>query len=131
MTAPTRGHRDPAPPDLPKPPLEPGGLQETAWFEVVRKMEEVYSDLLRNQVDLEEKNAALEEAQRFIESVLGSMSDVLIVCDRNGRVQQVNAAACAQTAFAEPELIGRQVRELLAAGDCALAGLRIEIAVGV
>lgn len=71
-------------------PLPPGG--EQAWIEVIQKMDEVYNDLLQYEVALEEKNAALEESHQFIESVLASMSDILIVCDRNGTIQEVNPA---------------------------------------
>ncbi len=69
-------------------PLPPGG--EQAWIEVIQKMDEVYNDLLQYEVALEEKNAALEESHQFIESVLASMSDILIVCDRNGNIEEVN-----------------------------------------
>ena len=64
------------------------GDQEAAWIEVIRKMDEVYADLLRYETDLEEKNAALEEAQAFISSVIESVSDILIVCDRHGSILQ-------------------------------------------
>ncbi|HEX9803776.1 MAG TPA: PAS domain-containing protein, partial [Gammaproteobacteria bacterium] len=65
---------------------------ESAWIEVIQKMDEVYADLVRYQIALEAKNAALEEAQQFIRSVLASMTDILIVCDTSGRIEQVNAA---------------------------------------
>ena len=71
-------------------PLPPGG--EQAWIEVIQKMDEVYNDLLQYEVALEEKNAALEESHQFIESVLASMSDILIVCDRNGSIEEVNSS---------------------------------------
>lgn len=71
-------------------PLPPGG--EQAWIEVIQKMDEVYNDLLQYEVALEEKNSALEESHQFIESVLASMSDILIVCDRNGGIEEVNAS---------------------------------------
>ncbi|MDP2880086.1 MAG: ATP-binding protein [Azonexus sp.] len=71
-------------------PLPPGG--EQAWIEVIQKMDEVYNDLLQYEVALEEKNAALEESHQFIESVLTSMSDILIVCDRNGGIEEVNSS---------------------------------------
>lgn len=77
----------PADPDS---PLPAGG--EQAWIEVIQKMDEVYNDLLQYEVALEEKNAALEESHQFIESVLASMSDILIVCDRNGGIEEVNAS---------------------------------------
>jgi two-component system sensor histidine kinase HupT/HoxJ len=69
------------------------GDQEAAWIEVIRKMDEVYADLLRYETELEDKNTALEEAQAFISSVIESVSDILIVCDRNGTVLQINPAA--------------------------------------
>lgn len=108
----------------PRPPLNLDAelphlpeAQETAWIEVIRKMEEVYSDLIRYEVDLEEKNKALEDAQRFITSVLTSMSDVLVVCDSRGRVQQVNQAFHDLTGLAGDELIGQPVRSLFAEQD--------------
>ena len=64
---------------------------EEAWIEVIQKMDEVYADLVRSQIELEKKHAALEDAQRFIRSVLSSMTDVLIVCDINGNIQQINS----------------------------------------
>lgn len=78
---------------------------EAGWIDVIRKMDDVYADLVHYQVELEEKNAALEEAQQFIGSVLSSITDVLIVCDVRGRIQQVNHAL--------EQLIGRRERELL------------------
>lgn len=65
---------------------------EHAWVEVIHKMDSVYADLVQYQIDLEEKNSALEEAQQFISSVLSAMTDVLIVCDIHGTIEQVNKA---------------------------------------
>ncbi len=89
------------------------GLQETAWIEVIRKMEEVYSDLIRYEVDLESKNDALEQAHRFIGSVLSSMSDVLLVCDGKCQIQQVNQALLDLTGQAEADLLGEPLTTLL------------------
>ena len=81
----------PADPGLDSPlPAATEQLGEQAWIEVIQKMDEVYNDLLQYEVALEEKNAALEESHQFIESVLASMSDILIVCDRNGNIEEVN-----------------------------------------
>ena len=63
-----------------------------AWIEVIQRMDSIYADLVRYQVELEQKNSALENAQRFIESVISSISDILIVCDINGNIQQTNSA---------------------------------------
>ena len=93
---------------------ELASAQETAWIEVIRKMEEVYSDLISYEVELEEKNTALEEAQRFINSVLSAVSDILIVCDQKGHIQQVNLAFLTLTGFAEIDLFERPLAEVLA-----------------
>jgi len=89
--------------------------QETAWIEVIKKMEEVYSDLIAYEVELEEKNTALEEAQRFINSVLSAVSDILIVCDQRGHIQQVNLAFLQLTGFAEVDLLDLALDDLLSA----------------
>ncbi len=61
------------------------------WIDVIRKMDEVYAELVESQAELELNNARLEEAYAFIGSVLESMADVVIVCDGAGIIQQVNA----------------------------------------
>ena len=65
------------------------GVDEAVWIEVIHKMDDVYNDLLEYEVVLEQKNAALVDSQQFIESVLASMSDILIVCNRHGAIQEV------------------------------------------
>ncbi|TCJ17244.1 PAS domain S-box protein [Parasulfuritortus cantonensis] len=91
-----------------------GGLGEEVWIEVIRKMDEVYNDLLQYEVALEEKNAALEESQRFVMSVLSSMSDILVVCDHDGRIEEVNPSLQACSGDTPERLIGRPMFELFA-----------------
>ncbi|MHB1881925.1 MAG: hypothetical protein ACYCPA_07035, partial [Acidithiobacillus sp.] len=67
----------------------PFDAQEIVWIDVIHKMDETYADLVRYQVELEKKNGALEDAQHFLASILASMTDVLIVCDLTGAIQQV------------------------------------------
>ncbi|MCB1438578.1 MAG: PAS domain S-box protein [Nitratireductor sp.] len=95
---------------LPETPLPGGG--EDAWIEVIRKMDEVYADLVRSQDALEQQNVRLEEAHLFINSVLQSMTDVLIVCDPERRIQQVNRALETLTGSREADLVGRQIESL-------------------
>ncbi|MBC9072534.1 PAS domain-containing protein [Thauera sp. CAU 1555] len=109
--------------DQPKPnlPLQhtghPGelvGVGEDVWMDVIHKMDEVYSDLLQYEVALEQKNAKLEESQQFILSVLTSMSDILVVCDRNGNIEDVNRSLLDFTGKELDELRGTTVFELFA-----------------
>ncbi|MDR3435190.1 ATP-binding protein [Telmatospirillum sp.] len=96
---------------------KPAAAAEAAWIEVIRKMDEVYSDLIRYEVDLEQKNAALEQAQQFIGSVMASMSDILVVCDQKGRIVQVNPALLHLTSFSLDDLAGQPLSILLAEQD--------------
>ena len=85
-------------------------------------MDEVYSDLLRYEIDLEHKNAELEEAQAFISNVIESVSDILIVCDAKGMVQQVNSAfqhaARPQWRGVARQELARRHRSALTAPSC-------------
>ncbi len=90
----------------------PEGVGEDVWIDVIRKMDEVYNDLLRDEVALEEKNVALEESQRFIVSVLGSMSDILFVCSRDGTIEGVNQSLVRLTGRGEEELRGASIEVL-------------------
>ena len=68
------------------------GMDEAAWLDVIEKMEEVYSQLVQDEIALEEKNAQLEQSQQFIFSLLTAMSDVLVACDERCCIEETNAA---------------------------------------
>ncbi len=92
----------------------PEGVDESAWLDVIHKMDEVYSQLIADEVALEEKNAALEQSQQFIFGLLASMSDVLLACNRAGEIEETNAALCALVGKPESALRGLPVKALLA-----------------
>jgi two-component system sensor histidine kinase HupT/HoxJ len=94
--------------------LLPAGVGEEVWIDVIQKMDEVYNDLLQYEVALEEKNAAMEESQQFILSVLTSMSDILLVCDRAGVIEDVNQSLVRLTGMAEEALRGSSILDLFA-----------------
>lgn len=100
------------------PQLDAAG--EAGWIEAIHKMEEVYNNVLRYQVELEEKNAALEEAQQFILSILTAMSDVLVVCDRHGVVQEVNRAMLDLLGLDKEAMLGHPFVEFLAGEESRL-----------
>ncbi len=114
----------PAKPRAPRSLIESGslrtpaavfdGVDETVWIDVIRKMDEVYNDLLEYEVALEQKNAALEASHQFIESVLASMSDILIVCDRDGAIEEVNDSLRRFIGKDEASLRGQPIFDLFA-----------------
>jgi len=102
--------RSPSP--LPSAPME--GVDESTWLDVIQKMDEVYTRLIDDEVELEKKNTELEQSQQFIFSVLTSMSDVLVVCDERGLIEQANAALCELVGRPEEQLRGSSLADLLA-----------------
>jgi two-component system sensor histidine kinase HupT/HoxJ len=100
----------------------PEAMSEFTWIDVVHKMDEVYNELLQHEVELEQKNDALEESQQFILSVLTAMSDLLVVCDRHGMIEEVNHALVYFTGKDEDKLKGAKLLSLFAdSGSCAAA----------
>jgi two-component system sensor histidine kinase HupT/HoxJ len=87
------------------------------WLDVIRKMDEVYSQLLRDEVALEEKNLELEQSQQFIFSLLSAMSDVLVACNERGEIEETNAALCELVGQPDAQLRGRSIESLLADAD--------------
>ncbi len=95
------------------------GIAEATWIDVIQKMDEVYSQLVSDEIALEQKNEELESSQQFVFSVLAAMSDVLIVCNRDGEIEQTNAALRELTGLSEGALFGMPVaRLLLGAASC-------------
>ena len=101
----------------------PEGVGEETWLDVIRKMDEVYSQLVTDEIALEEKNAELERSQQFIFSLLSSMSDVLIACDDQGRIEETNAALRELVGLPDAQLRGRAAATLMHGSADALQAL--------
>ena len=104
--------------DLPRPDTSSAqpphdGLDEGAWLDVIQKMDEVYSKLVADEIELESKNAKLEQSQQFIMSLLTAMSDVLIACNQDGLIEETNAAFCRLVGRSDESLRGTSVLQLL------------------
>lgn len=93
---------------------------DQAWIEVIQRMDSIYADLVHYQVELEEKNSQLEDAQRFISSVISSMSEILVVCDVNGKIQQVNQALLDNIGGDSERLLGESLTVLFSDKDLPL-----------
>jgi len=91
----------------------PKGVDDDTWLDVIQKMDDVYSQLLRDEVALEEKNAQLEVSQQLIYSLLSSMSDVLVAADAQGLIEQTNQALCELVGCSEEALLGAHMQTLL------------------
>ncbi|MEY4763385.1 MAG: hypothetical protein RI907_58 [Pseudomonadota bacterium] len=119
-------------PPLPPPPdlsHTPAGFDDSAWMDVIHKMDEVYQQLVQDEVALEEQNAKLEQSQQFIMSLLSSMSDVLLACDGRGRIEETNVALCELVGRQDAELRGQGVLDLLA-DELSVARMRDVLGAG-
>ena len=105
---------NPPRPPSPLPTVPMDGVDESTWLDVIQKMDEVYTRLIDDEVELEKKNVELEQSQQFIFSVLTSMSDVLVVCNQAGRIEQTNAALCELVGRSDEQLRGTPLDGLLA-----------------
>ena len=106
-----------------QPPVPPQGMDDAAWVDVIQKMDEVYSQLVTDEIELEKKNAELEQSQQFIFSVLSAMSDVLVVCDAHGLIEETNSALCDLVGRSDHQLRGTSLYDLLA-DDVSVAAAR-------
>jgi two-component system sensor histidine kinase HupT/HoxJ len=106
-----------APAPRQRPPLPAAdlpGVDESTWLDVIRKMDEVYTQLVADEVALEAKNTELEQQQRFIMSLLSAMSDVLVACNAEGIIEETNAALCELVGRRDEQLRGMPLAALLA-----------------
>jgi two-component system sensor histidine kinase HupT/HoxJ len=100
-----------------RPKAAPKGVDDATWLDVIQKMDEVYSQLVHDEIELEQKNDELEQSQQFIFSILSAMSDVLLVCTENGEIEETNAALCELVGRSDIELRGTSLLALLADAD--------------
>lgn len=94
--------------------LQVEGIDESMWMDVIQKMDEVYSQLVSDEIVLEKKNEQLESSQQFIFSVLSAMSDVLVACNRVGNIEETNTALRELVGLDEDALRGMSIYKLLA-----------------
>lgn len=87
-------------------------LSEDAWMDVLSAVDRTYADLVDYQERLERQNAELQEMRGFLTSILGAISDVLIVVGRDGRVQQVSQSVQARTGQPVSDLAGAAIQSL-------------------
>ena len=94
-------------------------FSDSAWFEVLRAVDRTDAELVSHQERLEQQNAELESLRRSMASVLDSVSDVLIVVDRSGRIEETSASLPILRAESAP-LCGRLLAEVVDVGFRAI-----------
>ena len=92
-------------------------LSEDVWLDVMSAVDRTYADLVEYQERLERQNTELQAMRGFLTSILGSVSDVLIVVARTGEVEQVSQSLADLTGRPVEQFVGGAVAALFAAGQ--------------
>lgn len=90
---------------------------DQTWVDVLRAMDRTYAELVDYQERLERQNAELDELRRFLGSVLGSVSDVMLVIGRDGAVLDVNEALLSCTGRDRAGVVGAPAMTLFDPAD--------------
>ncbi len=105
------------PPSTPQPASTVSGIDESAWSEVLRAVDDTYSALIENQTALEARNRELEDLRRFMGSVMASVSDVLLVVSRTGDLQECSASLLRLAERDRDDILEKPIAALFAEAD--------------
>jgi two-component system, NtrC family, sensor histidine kinase HupT/HoxJ len=92
-------------------------FSDDAWVEVLSAVDRTYADLVGHQERLERQNAELQDMRTFLTAILSSVSDVLIVANRTGRIEQHSRRLGVLMSGAAQDLAGVALVTLFAADD--------------
>lgn len=102
------------------------GFNEETWREVVAAMDRTYSELVDYQELLEKQNRELDEMRQFMASVLASVSDLLLVIDRDRRITRTGGAIAAILKTDRDPPVGTSLDTLVAETDRAVLAATID-----
>ncbi len=106
--------------------------QQAFWRSVNDSMSDAYTKLAAFQEELrasqeklreansqleekvQQRTHALNEARELAENVVASISDMLLLVDVDGKIQQANRAAQSLLGYSEKELLGTRIQDILA-----------------
>ena len=82
-------------------------VEEGPWIEIIQRMELLYANLARTQIEAEKKNEELLRAQAFTDNIIRSMVNSLVVTDRDSVITTANDACCQLLGYPRDELLGK------------------------
>nr|WP_236045264.1 MULTISPECIES: ATP-binding protein [Pseudooceanicola] len=109
-------------------PTSPGSTDFTddAWASVLSAVDRTYADLVAHQEQLERQGEELQELRRFVASVLGSVTEIMAVIDRDGGIETVSASLARLVHRPAEALQGSAIADLFppASADALARALR-------
>lgn len=110
----------------PVTPERPPHFTDDAWLDVLQAMDRTYADLVGYQERLERQNAELEEMRTFLTAILSSVSDVLIVTDRAGRIDRVSLSFADLTGQDHARVLGQPLAGMFVADEQAVVAAMLQ-----
>lgn len=92
-------------------------IGDQAWSDVLQAMDRTYAELVDYQEQLETRNAELTNLRRFLASIMSSISDFLIVADREGRVSDASQSFRTAVGDRDNSISGRQACDFFETSD--------------
>ena len=96
------------------------GIGDQAWSDVLQAMDRTYAELVDYQEQLEARNAELTNLRHFLASIMTSISDYLIVTDRDGRIADASQSFRDALGRDIQALTGRSICTFFEGTDCDL-----------
>ncbi len=80
------------------------------------RLRQVTADLEQTQEQLQQSYQEVHQAKAYVDKIIGSMAESLIVVDESLTIQAINPATNALLGYAERELLGQSVSQVIADG---------------
>lgn len=100
-----------------QPAAFPPQINDGAWSDVLEAMDRTYSELVAYQERLEKQNAELQTLRAFLAEVMQSVTDYLIVLEKDGTISQASASFSRIFAPGGAESVGRALAERFSGRD--------------
>ena len=87
----------------------PADLGDKVWVDVLEAVDKTYAELVDYQEQLEAQNTELSYLKAFLKSIMLSISDYLVVTERDGRILEASRSFCEVMGAGTEEVTGRNI----------------------
>ncbi|WP_425101331.1 sensor histidine kinase [Tropicibacter sp. S64] len=107
------------------------GDGDKVWLDVLSAVDRTYAELVDYQEQLEQRNAELTALRGFLGSILTSISDYLVVTEKDGTILDVSDSFSVALGEGKAALIGRRLGEFFSEDEYAKLRGGIERTIGL
>ncbi len=84
-------------------------LGDEVWVDVLEAVDKTYAELVDYQEQLEANSAELQTLRAFLSSIMNSISDYLVVTDKDGKIADASSSFCKAIGQKASDLFGRDI----------------------